>query len=205
MLAPTLVALAVTLAGSPEDTTPPPLLSAPAAPAPTAAPAPEGLTLLETVNGVRRYRHRPGAPVPEGFVVSSELRWRLLVSGVGIFVGGYGASAGFALLRSGLQSSQPMFPLIPVVGPLVQLVIDWANLSLSSNGLLAFFEGFGMVLYTAGALVMSGAQVVGVVLAIIGASTKETWLERASTKPVSVSVVPGSAAGPLGISVVGRF
>lgn len=205
MLAPTLVAVAVSLAAGLDDSTPPPLVSAPSAPSPTVGPAPQGLKLLETIGGVRRYRYRLGDPVPEGFVVSSELRWRLLVSGVGIFVGGYGASAGFALLRSGLQSGQAMLPLIPVAGPLVQLVIDWANLSLSSNGLLAFFEGFGMVLYTAGALVMSGAQVVGVVLAIIGASTKETWLERASAKPVNVSVVPGSAAGPVGISLVGRF
>lgn len=188
-----LVTLASTVAAAQYVESAPPLVQVPLQP-------------VSKSNGVERFKLQ-GKLVPEGFHVVSAPRWALVGAGAGLFVVGYGSTLAFAAMTNDAAG------FVPVAGPVLQTVNAWEWVAAGSTsgwfGSERFWRGFAAVFYTCVTITQTAAQVAGLVLAIVGASTEQRWLERdvapkVESKP-SVSVMPIIRQDTLGLGLTGRF
>ena len=134
--------------------------------------------------------------------VTEERRWGLFSGGVVVFVAGWAADVGASY---GVDNPDAAHALIPILGPLIQMGDDWSikppaptgNPQIDAMVRSKSAEVNGQI-QTAAYVVLGidfALQTAGLVMAIVGASSKNTTLRYEKSPPLGVSQVRWQLSG----------
>jgi hypothetical protein len=129
---------------------------------------------------------------PAGYELRERRHWGQVVLGMSVFTVAYGAAFGVAVDNDFDGKSE--YLLIPVAGPWML----WGHWAAHEEG--GEYSGFRAMIFTAAAVIDSGLQITGLLLAAFGAQ-KHPWRWESA----NVSVTPVVSPSHPGILATGRF
>jgi hypothetical protein len=136
--------------------------------------------------------YRNEATPPAGYELRERRHWGQVVLGMSAFTAAYGAAFGVALDNNFQGKTE--YLLIPVAGPWVL----WGHWAAHEEG--GEYSGFRAMIFTAAAVVDSGLQITGLLLAAFGMQ-KHPWRYESA----SVSITPVLNPSQTGVLATGRF
>jgi hypothetical protein len=129
---------------------------------------------------------------PAGYELRERRHWGQVVLGMSVFTVAYGAAFGVAVDNDFDGKSE--YLLIPVAGPWML----WGHWAAHEEG--GEYSGFRAMIFTAAAVIDSGLQITGLLLAAFGAQ-KHPWRWESA----NVSVTPALSPSQAGVLATGRF